>query len=69
MQAALNLTGRLNAAAIQGGLETVFSVKMLMNAKKKAIAVAVIQNVSIYQENTNVCATMGGPEMDTIALM
>lgn len=69
VQRVKNLTERLNVTATQGGLATVFSVKIKMNATKEVTTAALIQNVSIYRENTNVFARPDGSGMATIVQM
>jgi len=60
MEDAWSLTEHFYATAMQGGSETAFSVRMWMNVKNKVITVALMQNVLMYQENTNVSAKLDG---------
>jgi len=69
VQRVKNLTERLNVTVTQGGLATAFSVKIKMNVTRKVTTAALIQNVLIYRENTNVFARLDGSGMATIVQM
>jgi len=64
-----NLTQRLNVTVTPGGLATASSVKMKMNVMTEVTTVALIQNVLIYRENTNVFVMLDGLGMATIVQM